>query len=337
MRPLHIASLALLSLATWTAPATAGPALLFDAEDGKVLYADDIDRKWHPASLTKVMTAYVVFEELKAGRLKLDSKVKCSKKALEQQPSKLGLPVGTEITLDLALQALIVKSANDVAVMLAEAVAGTEEKFVARMNATATRLGMTQTNFVNPNGLPASQQITTARDLAILAQSMATDFPEYAHYFTLPSFRLGKIRLRSHNALLRTFDGADGMKTGFICDSGFNVVASATREGRRLMAIVLGEPSAPTRDIRAAALLEHGFQTYGWKQLFNTASLKTLPVNTDVQAVQSVRKSVTSWACNPRPVQKKIRRKKKRKKNSSAEAPMAVRSAKVSRASPPSP
>jgi D-alanyl-D-alanine carboxypeptidase len=306
--------------------AIAGPALLFDADNGKVLYAEDIDRKWHPASLTKIMTAYVVFEDIKAGKLNLKSVVTCSKKALDQQPSKLGLPVGTEISMDLALRALIVKSANDVAVMLAETVSGTEEKFVARMNATATRLGMTQSNFVNPNGLPASQQVTTARDLAILSQRIAKDFPEFAHYFTLPSFRLGKIRLRSHNSLLKTFNGADGLKTGFICDSGFNVVASATREGRRLMAIVLGEPSGATRNIRAASLLEHGFQTYGWKQLFNTASLSTLPVNQDVNAVRSVRKSVTAWACNPRP--RKIRKKKRRKST----ATKAKSAAKVSKA-----
>ena len=162
--------------------------------------------------------------------------------------------------------------------------------------------------------------------MAILGRRIATDFPEFAHYFMLPSFRLGKIRLRSHNALLKTFEGADGLKTGFICDSGFNVVASATRNGRRLMAVVLGEPSGSTRDIRAAALLEHGFQTYGWKQLFNTASLTSLPVRSDGEAVTSVRKSVTSWACNPRPA-KKIKKKPVKKKGAQSAAKASKASA----------
>jgi len=288
----------------------AGPALLFEASSGKVLYSEDADKKWHPASLTKIMTAYLAFNELKAGRLTLKSKIKCSAVAHKEQPSKIGLPVGAEISMDLALQSLIVKSANDVAVMVAEAISGSVPLFVARMNATAKKLGMTQTNFVNPNGLPAAQQITSARDMAILAQAVAKDFPEYAHYWKQSSFRIGKKRLRSYNSLLRSFEGADGLKTGFICDSGFNIVASATRDGRRLMAVVLGEPSGRARGIRAASLLEHGFQHYGWKQLFNTTNLKNMPRRADTGAVQSVRHTVTSWACNP---PRKVRRAKKKR------------------------
>lgn len=283
-----------------TPAAQAGPALLFDSGNGQILYAEDADNQWHPASLTKIMTAYVVFQSLKAGRITLDTKITCSEAAHVQPPSKVGLPVGAEMTIDLALQALIIKSANDVAVMLAEALGGSEAQFVAEMNATARRLGMTRTHFVNANGLPAADQVTTARDLARLSRAVTRDFPEYAHYWSASEFRIGKIRMRSHNALLKTFDGADGLKTGFICDSGFNVVASATRDGRRLMAVVLGEPTGQDRAVRAASLLEHGFQSYGWKQLFNTTTLESMPFSPSSAGVTTVRDTVLAWDCGNR-------------------------------------
>ena len=277
--------------------ALAGPALLFEPSNGKVLYAEDVDNLWHPASLTKIMTAYLAFEALKEGKLKLDDKVICSLVATLQPPSKVGLPVGGELTVDLALQAVIVKSANDVTVMLGEAIAGSETAFVQKMNATAKRLGMTRTNFVNTNGLPDPAQVTTARDLAKLARAVVIEYPEHAHYWSAPDMRLGKRRLGSHNALLKTFPGADGLKTGFTCDSGFNVVASATRDGRRLMAVVLGESSGNERAIRAASLLEHGFQNYGWKELFNQTSIDSLAIDPSAKPAMSVRESVMSWDC----------------------------------------
>ena len=213
-----IASLALLLITALSAPtASAGPALLFEVANGKVLFAEDVDNDWHPASLTKLMTAYLVFQEIKSGRLSLTSKIACSAAANKEPPSKIGIPVGGELTVDKALQALIIKSANDVAVMLAEAVAGNEPAFVERMNATAKRLGMTRTTFVNANGLPADEQVTTARDLAKLSRAILTDFPEYAHYWSMPHMRFGKNRLNSHNQLLQSVDGADGLKTGFTC------------------------------------------------------------------------------------------------------------------------
>src|SRR5512134_2239314 len=229
---------ALLVVIGFAGRVAAGPTLLFDAGNGMVLYAEDADDQWHPASLTKIMTAYVTFAAIKAGKVTLETKIACTEAASLQPPSKVGLPVGAEMTIDVALRALIVKSANDVAVMLAEALAGSEQAFVEEMNATARRLGMTRTRFVNANGLPAAEQVTTARDLAKLARAIVTDFPEHAHYWSMPEVRIGNVRLRSNNGLLKTFDGADGLKTGFICDSGYNVVASATREGRRLMAVV---------------------------------------------------------------------------------------------------
>jgi D-alanyl-D-alanine carboxypeptidase len=285
------------AVATLASPAGAGPALLFEAADGRVLYAEDPDNQWHPASLTKIMTAYVTFDALKEGKLTMASKIGCSELASSQSPSKIGLPVGAEMTVETALQALIVKSANDVAVMLAEAVSGSHDAFVERMNATAARLGMTRTKFVNANGLPATEQVTTARDLARLASAVVRDYPEHAQLWSMLEVRLGKRRLHTHNGILTNYAGADGMKTGFICDSGFNVVASATREGHKLIAVVLGEPTGGERTVRAANLLEHGFQTHAWKALFAPPTLDTLPVAEDAKGPMTIRQIVRSYVC----------------------------------------
>lgn len=301
---------ALLLISAFTSHAfAAGPALVFEVSNSKVLYADDADNPWHPASLTKLMTAYLTFKAIKSGRLTLKSKISCSAAAHKEPPSKIGLPIGGELTVDKALQALIVKSANDVAVMLAEAVGGTEKKFVAQMNATAKKLGMTRTNYVNPNGLPAARQITTARDLAKLARVVITEFPEYAHYWSMPQFRIGKARLRTHNKLLKSLEGADGLKTGFTCDSGFNIAASATRDGRQIVAVVLGGSSSKERNIRAASLIEHGFQQNGWAQMFNHKTLDNMAYAPTATKVKSVRKSVVSWNCNPPKKKKKSKKK----------------------------
>ena len=163
------------------------------------------------------------------------------------------------------------KSANDVAVMIAETVAGSEQAFVARMNEAAQHLGMTRTNFANVNGLPDERQVTTARDLAKLARAIIVEFPEHADLFPSIQVQVGKKTMRTHNSLLVSLPGADGMKTGFICESGFNVVASATRDGRKLVAVVLGEPSVASRNVRATDLLEKGFKRYFWKSLFGTS------------------------------------------------------------------
>jgi len=286
---LRRAGLGLLVGAVLMAPtgASAGPALVFEPYNGTVFYAEDPDASWFPASLTKLMTAYVAFQAMKEGTVKPDTKVVCSKKATEQAPSKLWLKEGEAITLDIALKVLIVKSANDVAVMIAETVGGSEEAFVARMNEAAQRLGMTRTSFANVNGLPDERQVTTARDLAKLARAIIVEFPEHADLFTTIQVQVGKQVVRTHNGLLVNYPGADGMKTGFICDSGFNVVASATREGRKLVAVVLGEPSVVSRRERTVDLLDNGFKRYFWKSLFGTsldglaiqASLSTGPTH----------------------------------------------------------
>jgi D-alanyl-D-alanine carboxypeptidase len=300
-----------------------GPALVFDARDGKVLYAEDLDDHWHPASLTKIMTAYLTFEAVKDGKLTLEQRLPYSARAQMQPPSKLGLHVGATLTVDQALKALIIKSANDVAILLAEGIDGSPAAFVARMNRTAQALGMTRTTFVNPNGLPAPEQVTTARDLGKLARAVIKNYPEYLSYWSMFDARIGKIHIGTHNGLLRSFEGADGMKTGFICDSGFNVVASATRSGLQLMAVVLGEPTSASRTVRAASLLEHGFQSYDWKLLFNhTDSLDTLPIVNGAKDVVSVRKDVRSYECGNAPL-KKPRKKRviKKKVQAAEEAP----------------
>jgi len=171
------------------------------------------------------------------------------------------------------------KSANDVAVMLAEAVSGSHEAFVDYMNGMAGRLGMTRTKFANANGLPDPDQVTTARDMGKLAAAIVRDFPQYAYMWALREMRVGKQHLRTRNVLLTHYPGADGMKAGFICDSGFNLVASATRANHKLIAVVLGEATVQDRSLRAASLLEHGFRTYAWKSLFGLQTLDTMRID----------------------------------------------------------
>ncbi len=232
---------------------------MVEAESGKVLHAENATMPWYPASLTKLMTTYVTLQAVKNKRITLDTLFTVSGRAASQAPSKIGFKPGSHITVDNAIKILMVKSANDIAVVLAEGVSGSVEKFSAEMNSTSKNLGMTQSNWVNPNGLPADEQITSARDLAILARALLRDFPEYDMYWNIPAIQLGKRYMRNYNTLIGRYEGADGMKTGFICASGFNLVASATRGGKRLIAVVLGSPSSPYRAAKAAGLLERGF------------------------------------------------------------------------------
>lgn len=293
-------------------PASAGPALVFEPYNGTVFYAEDPDAQWFPASLTKLMTAYVAFQAIKAGEIKPDAPLICSKKATEQAPSKLWLKEGQSITLDTALKVLIVKSANDVAVMIAERVGGDEEGFVARMNAAAKRLGMTRTHFANVNGLPNEEQYTTARDLARLARAIIVEFPEYASLFSTVQVQVGQQTLRTHNGLLVSLPGADGMKTGFICDSGFNIIVSVTRDGRKLVAVVLGEPSIASRRDRAVDLIENGFKRYFWKSLFGT-SLDGLALQASLSDGPA---HLRDTVCAPKPVAPGGGKKRVRKRNS---------------------
>lgn len=243
--------------------ANAEALLLIEADSGKVLQAENATIPWYPASVTKIMTAYVTLKAVKDGKITLDTLLTVSPTAASQSPSKMGLRPGTQLTVDNALKMMMVKSANDMAVVLAEGVGGSVDGFSDMMNDTAKKLGMTQTNYVNPNGLPADGHVTSARDLGILARSFLRDLPEYEYFVHIPAIRFGKRVTGNFNKLIGRYPGADGFKTGFICASGYNLVASATRNGRRLIAVVLGASSGTARAVKAAQLLERGFSQDG--------------------------------------------------------------------------
>jgi D-alanyl-D-alanine carboxypeptidase (penicillin-binding protein 5/6) len=234
-------------------------AIVMDASSGEVLYERNADASRYPASITKTMTIYLTFEALSQGRLRLDDQVPFSAHAVAQAPSHLGARVGESITVDEALRALTVKSCNDVAVALAERVGGSESKFAALMTLKAQELGMTNTRYVNANGLPDSRQITTARDIAVLWRAMMRDYPQYYYYFGVKSFAYRGQTIGSHNDLLLHTQGVDGSKTGFTNAAGFNIVASAVRDNRRLITVVMGGNSKAARDNHADDLIDAGF------------------------------------------------------------------------------
>lgn len=273
---------ALTLVLTGASRANAEAKLLFEASTGKVLLAENATYPWYPASTTKLMTTYTVLREVQQGKITLNTLITMTHDATAQEPSKMGLPVGTRLTIDNALKMMLVKSANDIAVAIAEGVAGSIPKFADLMNANAARLGMTQSHFVNPNGLPAEHHVTSARDLGILARALIREFPQYDYYWHIHSIRYGSRIIRNYNHLLDRYPGADGMKTGFICASGFNLVASATRNGRRLIAVVLGAHSGRARTLEAAKLLERGFDAAPLSWL--TPSLGTVDALTPVDA-----------------------------------------------------
>lgn len=235
-------------------------AIVVDAESGEVLFARHADSRRYPASITKIMTLYLTFEALTEGRVKLDDVITVSPRAASQPPSKLGLAAGQTITLDNAMRATAVRSANDMAMAIAEHVGGSQDRFAAQMTLKARELGMTNTRYVNPNGLPDARQVTTARDLAILARAVMRDYPQYYRYFGLHDWAYNGRDYRNTNGLLRSGDGYDGMKTGYTNASGYNLAASAVRDGRRLITIVLGGRTTASRNSHVAALMDTGFE-----------------------------------------------------------------------------
>lgn len=242
--------------ATW--PAFANPRLLVDMDTGEVLFAEDAGLPWHPASLTKLMTAYMAFAAIKAGRVNLDTIVKVSRNAWNEAPAKSGLAVGSSITMRDALYIMLVKSANDIAVAVGETVSGSEKAFVEEMNEMAKAMGLTASHYVDPNGLHADGQVMSARDLAMLALYIRRDYPQYLDMFATEKVKLGKASLETNNGLLEHFAGTTGMKTGYICASGLNIVATVQRDGRNLLAVVLGGSSARERNEMAAELILKG-------------------------------------------------------------------------------
>jgi D-alanyl-D-alanine carboxypeptidase len=232
-------------------------SILVDVATGEVLSQENATQRWYPASLTKLMTAYVAFVAIRDGKLAIDGPVTISGNAAKQPPSHMGYKPGSRLTLDNALKIMLVKSANDIAVAVAESAAGPD--YPLAMNAAAARLGMTGTNFTNANGLHSVKNYTTARDLAVLTRALRTEFPQYSSYFGIEAVKYGENVERNYNILLGRFAGADGMKTGFVCASGFNLVGTATQNGRTLAAVVLGEKSQVARAEKAANLLAEGF------------------------------------------------------------------------------
>ena len=225
-----------------------------------MLDESDALRPWYPASTSKLMTIYVVFRAIKAGEIKLDTEIVYSRNAANQPPSKMAFRPGTTLTLDDALKMMMVKSANDIAVVVAEAVGGSVSGFSERMNLEAARLGMRRSHFVNPHGLPDERQVSSARDMAVLARALLRDFPEHRPFYNLPAIEFGGKTLRNYNTLVRRYPGTTGMKTGFICASGYNLVASAQRGEREVIAVVFGEYGGAARAEHAASLLEAGFK-----------------------------------------------------------------------------
>jgi D-alanyl-D-alanine carboxypeptidase len=234
-------------------------AYVMDARTGQVLYETNSDARLHPASLTKMMTLYIAFQAIERGEITLDTKVKITSNAANQAPSRLGLKPGQSIALRYLIRAAAIKSANDAATAIGEAISGTEPKFAARMTQTAKSLGMNSTTFKNANGLTASGHLTTARDMTVLGRRLFYDFPQYYNIFSRKSADAGIATVYSHNRILSAYKGADGIKTGFTNAAGFNLTASAERNGVRIVATVLGGTSTPARDNKMKELLDLGF------------------------------------------------------------------------------
>ncbi|MDX2142587.1 MAG: D-alanyl-D-alanine carboxypeptidase family protein [Rhodospirillaceae bacterium] len=251
-------ALAFLVLAPWAAQAKYA-SIVVDVDTDRVLHDANADTRNHPASLTKMMTLYLLFEAMEQGRFTMDSKLKVSQRAAAAAPSKLGLAAGSTIAVTDAINALITKSANDVAVVVAENIGGSEARFAKAMTTKARTMGMRRTTFKNASGLPNKAQFSSARDMAILAKRLMTDFPQHYGSFGQESFTYAGQVIRSHNHMLANYDGADGLKTGYTVASGFNIATSARRDGRRLIGVVFGGQTARARDAHMADLLDEGF------------------------------------------------------------------------------
>ncbi|NJM91924.1 MAG: D-alanyl-D-alanine carboxypeptidase [Rhodospirillaceae bacterium] len=254
-----LAAFAILAGLVWAGGVARAASLVVDVETGQVISSDAPNHLWYPASLTKMMTVYVALSEIEAGRLSFDDKIKVSSYAAGQSPVRFGLKAGQVITVRQAINAAIVASANDAAVALAEKVSGSEGAFAARMTAMARDLGMARTVFHNASGLPHDAQVTTARDMAVLATALLRDYPKHYPLFNQRAVTIGKRSRGTVNSILGSYAGADGFKTGFTCGSGYNLVASATRDGRRVIGVVLGSANRGQRTIEMTGLLNRAF------------------------------------------------------------------------------
>ncbi len=279
-------------LASAQAPIPDLPYVLVDTADNSVLAENRMHERWHPASLTKLMTSYVVFRAIQAGEIQLGSPVTITPNAAKTPPGKMGYKAGTQLRFDMALRALIVKSANDIAVALAESLAGTVPAFVDRMNYEAQRLGLSNTHFANPNGLHDRKQYVSARDLVVLSSAIWNEFPQYREIFETPTITDGKKSYTSYNLLLERFEGTTGMKTGFICAAGYNIVASVERGGRRLVAVVLGAGSQGERAEIAASLILKGFETNSSRNIADLPTPATPVGPADMRKILCTEKAI---------------------------------------------
>ncbi|GBU10041.1 D-alanyl-D-alanine carboxypeptidase [Gammaproteobacteria bacterium] len=278
-----IALISMPLLAGLTYANTGFSALVIEPDTGRILYEYNSNEARYPASLTKVMTLYMIFDALKHGQVNLNTSIVFSQKAVSQQPSKLGAKLGETIPLELAIKILVVKSANDVSVAVAEKLSGSEDAFVIQMNNMAKKLGLQQTNFTNSHGLPSLKQLSTAHDMAILASRIQKDFPKYFHNFSVTSFVYNDKVTETHNRVMRDYYGATGMKTGYIRLSGFNLITTATRSNKRIIGVVFGGKTAKDRDEFMTLILDKSFEV-----LLNSRNKKMridIAVNPDIIVV----------------------------------------------------
>lgn len=278
-----------------SAPLFAGTSsIMIDARSGDVLYASNADEKRYPASLTKLMTLYITFNALENGSLKLDDKLKVSHIAAGRSPSRLGLNAGDIVDVKTCILASIVKSANDCATALGEALSdGNERQFALMMTETAKKLGMKNTTFKNASGLQHSEQKSTARDMAILGLALYHHFPQYYPLFSVTEFEYNGEKIEGHNNLLKSFEGADGMKTGYTAAAGFNIVTSAKRDGRRVIAVTMGHQKVEDRDEKIAFMMDQVFEQIKTSQKLDVQKLKA-----EIEMPKGGQKRETKYADN---------------------------------------
>lgn len=302
MKKINYIFLALtLILFKFTSAEASVSSIMIDAQSGSVLYADNADFLRYPASLTKLMTLYITFDALEKGRLSLDDNLKISYTAAGRSPSRLGLEPGKTIDVRTAILGIIVKSANDCASVLSEALAKDEPQFAKLMTETAHKLGMKNTTFKNASGLPNKAQKTTARDMAILAVALYHHFPQYYRWFSIRAFEFGGKTIRSHNNLLKDFEGADGMKTGYTAAAGFNIITSAKRGNHRVIAVSMGHNKAKDRDTKVYAMMDKALAQMEKKQTINPKTLaKQIRLSTGPQPAKTrsekTRTALGNWS-----------------------------------------
>ena len=278
-------------------------SIAIDMKTGEIISSENPDIVRHPASLTKLMTLYLTFEALEKGKIKLSTPLKVSRTAANRSPSRLGLKPGQTITVENAIKAVIVKSANDCATVLAEGLAKDEREFAKLMNAKAKKLGMKKTVFKNASGLNHSQQVSTARDMAVLGSAVYNHFPKYYKWFSMKKFAYGGKTYHTHNHVLKNFKGADGMKTGYLASSGYNIVTSAERNGIRILAVTMGHKTIKERDNKVMALMDKGITKIAMNNKNNPQTVmakldKPKPLQIEKRVIKPAEKVVETgeWA-----------------------------------------